>query len=320
MDSTAAGPSPTRTSAEPLPENIRSVQPGGGACYAIEMAWGRVRRAYLKTFRRGYVRRMAELREGDLRGAPHDVLDPRDLKFCGNLCSARWAPEHDPFAWRGRLPFVRWGLAELLLMGLPATVLVVVLVYSGRPWLAVVPGLLSALVVWFFRDPKRAVPTAPGLVVSPADGLVSEIVRLDHHEFVGGPAVRISIFLSVFNVHVNRSPVAARVVRLSYHPGKFINAMKPESAILNENMVIGLEETEFPYRRMIVRQIAGLLARKIVCDLKPDQEIGRGEKFGMIKLGSRTELVMPAEPGLTVDVAVGQKVAAGSTVMARYVG
>ena len=86
--------------AEPLPANIRGVQPGGGVCYSVEMAWGGVRRALLKTLRPGYVRRMAELREGDTRGAPHEILDPRDLKFCRNVCSARWAPEHDRFAWR----------------------------------------------------------------------------------------------------------------------------------------------------------------------------------------------------------------------------
>ncbi|MGC3966019.1 MAG: phosphatidylserine decarboxylase family protein [Pirellulales bacterium] len=318
MDSPAATSSPARAPAEPLPANIRGVQPGGGVCYSMEMAWGRVRRGYLRTFRRGYVRRMAELREGDLRGAPHDVLDPRDLKFCSNLCSARWAPEYDRFAWRGRLPFVRWGLAELLLMGLPLLGLTIVAALTPIPWLAIVPGIFLALIVWFFRDPYRDVPQAPGLVVSPADGVVSEVVNLDQHEFVGGPAVRISIFLSVFNVHVNRSPVAGRIVRLNYHPGKFVDARKPESAIINENMVIGLEETEYPYRRMSVRQIAGLLARKIVCDLKPEQQISRGYKFGMIKLGSRTELVIPAEPGLTIDVAVGTVVKAGSTVMARY--
>lgn len=318
MDSSAAVTQPAPTPAEPLAANIRGVQPGGGVCFSIEMAWGRLRRAFLKTFRRGYVRRMAELREGDLRGAPHDVLDPRDLKFCSNLCSARWAPEHDRFAWRGRLPFVRWGLAELLLMGLPLLALTIGAALAPWPWLAVVPGVFLGLIVWFFRDPRREIPQAAGLVVSPADGVVSEVLNLDHHEFVGGPAVRISIFLSVFNVHVNRSPAAARVVRLSYHPGKFVDARKPESSIINENMTICLEEPEFPYRRMVVRQIAGLLARKIVCDLKPDQQISRGYKFGMIKLGSRTELVIPAEPGLAIDVAVGTVVKAGETVMARY--
>src|SRR5262245_33087078 len=114
--STSADP---RTQPEPMPANIRSVQPGGGTCYAVEMAWGRWRRWWLRTFRRGYVQQMAELREGNDAGAPHPVLDPRDLKFCRNLCSARWSPEHDRFAWRGRLGIARWGWAELWLMALP---------------------------------------------------------------------------------------------------------------------------------------------------------------------------------------------------------
>ena len=162
-------------------------------------------------------------------------------------------------------------------------------------------------------------PTESGLVVSPADGKIAEITKLEHHEFIGGPAVRIGIFLSIFNVHLNRSPLDARVVRLRYHPGKFLNALNPESAILNENMVIGLEENAAPYRKLIVRQIAGLFARKIVCDLKPGQDVGRGEKFGMIKLGSRTELILPDEPGLTIATRVGEKVSAGSSVLAKFV-
>ncbi len=318
MDSSAATTSTSGAPAEPLPANIRGVQPGGGFCYSIEMVWGGARRALLKTLRPGYVRRMAELREGDTRGAPHEILDPRDLKFCRNVCSARWAPEHDRFTWRERLPFARWGLAELLLMSIPLAAIIVALAFTPWPWLTAFPGVVLALVVWFFRDPPRSVPAGPGIVVSPADGVIAEITSLDHHDFVGGPAVRIGIFLSIFNVHINRSPVEGRILRLSYHPGKFLNALNPESAILNENMVIGLEEAAAPHRRMIVRQIAGLFARKIVCDLKPDQRIGRGEKFGMIKLGSRTELVLPAEAGLAIEVKVGQKVSAGSTIFARY--
>ncbi|MBL9090011.1 MAG: phosphatidylserine decarboxylase family protein [Planctomycetaceae bacterium] len=300
-----------------MPENIRSVQPGGGFVYSIEMAWGYVRRGYLKTLRRGYVRNMAALRTGDASGAPHEILDPRDLKFCRNLCTARWADEDDAFLWREHVPFARWGLAELLLMSAPLVLLCWAFWITPLWWLAFGPAVVLGLVVWFFRDPHRLVPREPGQVVSPADGVVAEIAPLETHDFVGEPAVRIGIFLSIFNVHINRAPVAGRIVRLRYHPGKFLNALNPESAILNENMVVGLQETSAPYRKMVVRQIAGLFARKIVCDLKPGQDVRRGEKFGMIKLGSRTELILPAA-GLDVAVKVGQKVKAGSTVMARY--
>jgi len=180
------------------------------------------------------------------------------------------------------------------------------------------PAVLLALLVYFFRDPPRRVPREPGLVVSPADGTICEVTRLPHDEFLGGPAVRIGIFLSIFNVHLNRAPAAARVIALRYSPGEFLNALRPESALRNENMWIGLEEESPPHRRLVVRQISGAIARRIVCDLRPGEVIPRGHKFGMIKLGSRTELILPDAPGLHVEVEVAQKVKAGSTILARY--
>ncbi len=303
----------------PLPDNIRSVQPGGGVCYQIELAWGRWRRWFLKTFRRGYVRRMADCRRGDTAGAPHEILDPRDLKFCCNQCTAHWAVEDDPFRWRERLPFARWGLAELQIMGWPLLVATLLLASWGCWWryVAVVPAVVLGLVVYFFRDPWRAIPDEDDAIVSPADGTIAEITEVDHYDFFDGPAVRIGIFLSIFNVHVSRSPRAARVVEMHYKPGEFLNAMNPESALRNEFMWIGLEETDAPHRKLAVRAISGLIARRIVCVLKPGQMVARGEKFGMIKLGSRTELILPRDSVL-VDVAVGQKVQAGSTILARY--
>jgi len=311
--------SSNRNAPEPLPDNIRSVQPGGGVCYRIELAWGNVRRWYLRRFRSSYVARMAERMQGDRQGAPHAIIDPRDLKYCRNRCTARWNPPDDPFQWRDQLPIARWGLAEVLLMGVP---LVAVMVLTAlTPWpiriVAVVPAVLLGLVLFFFRDPRRQVPDQPGLVVAPADGKVVELTRLEEEPFVGGPAVRIGIFLSIFNVHLNRAPIDARVVRLDYHPGEFLNAINPASALRNEAMKIGLEEVESPHRRMIVRQISGLIARRIVCALRPGEVVRRGAVFGMIKLGSRTELVLPAIR-LSVDVSLGQKVQAGATVLAHY--
>ena len=151
--------------------------------------------------------------------------------------------------------------------------------------------------------------------VSPADGTVAEVAPLEHDEFIGGPAVRIGIFLSIFNVHLNRAPAAARVIALQYSPGEFLNALRPESALRNENMWIGMEEESPPHRRFVVRQISGAIARRIVCDLRPGEVVARGHVFGMIKLGSRTELIVPQEAGLEVRVRVGQKVKAGETVM-----
>jgi len=311
--------SPPRATPQPLPEDVLSVQPGGGVCYRIELAWGRWRRWYLKRFRGDYVRRMAALRRGSCEGAPHEILDPRDLKYCCNRCQCDWAVEDDPFAWRGRLPFARWGLAELQLMGWPLLCLTVFLAWYYW-YLAPLPGVVLCLVVWFFRDPPRRVAAGAGLMTSPADGKIVEVTRLEHDEWIGGPAVRIGIFLSILNVHVNRSPAACRVIGLRYSPGEFLSAVNPESALRNENMWIGLEETSAPHRRLVVRTIAGTLARRIVCTLSPGELVERGQKFGMIKLGSRTELILPAAENLKLEVQPGRRVKAGSSVLARYDG
>jgi phosphatidylserine decarboxylase len=303
----------------PLPPNIRSVQPGGGVCYSIELAWGQVRRWYLKTFRRDYVATMAELRRGDASGAPHEILDPRDLKYCSNLCTAHWAPEDDPFRWRSNLPFARWGLAELQLMGWPLFVAVLMIgsLHSPWRWTAIVPLVIFGLILYFFRNPWRHVPTDADAFISPADGVIAEVTEVDHYDFIDGPAIRIGIFLSIFNVHINRAPRAARVAAMHYKPGEFLNAMNPESAIRNEFMWIGFEDADQPSIKYAVRQISGLIARRIVCALRPGQTVRRGEDFGMIKLGSRTELILPRD-AVTVSAVVGQKVFAGSTILARF--
>jgi phosphatidylserine decarboxylase len=306
----------SRATPEPLPANIPSAQPGGGTCYRIELAWGRWRRAWLRRFRPRYVKAMQGRRQGDCAGAPHEILDPRDLKYCRNQCECSWAEADNPFRWRRRIPFAPWGAAELAIMGLPLLALTLAAGWF-RWYLAAPPAVGLFLVVFFFRNPPRRVPQTPGILVSPADGTIAEITPLDHDEFVGGPVVRIGIFLSIFNVHLNRSPAAARVISLCYSPGQFLNALKPESALKNENMWIGLEEEASPHRRLAVRQISGAIARRIVCDLRPGEVIARGHAFGMIKLGSRTELIVPADK-VQVEVKIGQKVKAGKTIFARY--
>ena len=309
---------------------ITSIQPGGGVIVKLERLWGCWRRFWLRTFRSGYVARMATLRQGDRNPCPHDVLDPRDLKFFRNQGGWHWKPEDDPFTRRDKIPFARAGLAELMVFTFltfgPAILLVVltlVLNWQGAAamisWTAVaVFSVCGGLVVWFFRDPMRTIPQGQGLVVSPADGKVDGIEEIEHDEFVAGPAVKISIFLSIFNVHINRMPIDARVIGLQYRRGKFLNAMRPESARENEQLAISLEGTGPERRRMIVRQITGAIARRIVNWLKPGDELACGEQFGMIKFGSRTELVIPREEGLQIRVEIGAKVNAGSTVFAEY--
>ena len=146
-----------RLQPEPVPDNLVSVQPGGGVCYQVELAWGRLRRAYLRTFRPGYVRRMAELRRGSTAGAPHEILDPRDLKYCRNRCQCDWDPVDDPFRWRDRLPFARWGLAELQLMGCPLAALAAV--GAWYHWsLALAPSRSAVVCVVFLS--RSAAPRA----------------------------------------------------------------------------------------------------------------------------------------------------------------
>jgi phosphatidylserine decarboxylase len=311
---------------EPMDPQITSIQPGGGVVVRLELAWGYVRRAYLKWCRPGYVARMAALRRGTKNACPFEVLDPRDVKFFRNQEGYWWASDDDPFAWRERLPFARVGLAELWLISGAFFGIA-----GGCAWGAIrihplfcggtaIAFFLGACIVWFFRNPRRPIPQEPGLVVSPADGKIVHVEELPHDDFIGGPAVLIGIFLSVFNVHINRTPVAARVIGLHYRKGKFLNALRPESARENEQLAVRIEATRAPYRRMVVRQITGAIARRIVCWIKPGDELAAGEQFGMIKLGSRTELVFPREKGLEIVARMGQTVKAGTSVLARYTG
>jgi len=320
----------SRRPPEPMDPRLTDIQPGGGVVIRLEQAWGRWRRWYLKTFRRRYVERMAGLRQGEENRCPHEVLDPRDLKFHQNQGGWHWAAEDDPFTWRDRIPFAREGLAELLVFS--------VLFFGAAglfgwaaTWLgpgtvgSIVCGLLSAtaavfgiLIVWFFRDPSREIPQGTGLVVSPADGKIVTIEEIEHDEKIGGPAVLIGIFLSIFSVHINRMPIAGRIIGLRYREGKCLNALRPESARENEQLAVFLEGSESPHRPMIVRQITGAIARRIVCRLKPGDELTAGERFGMIKLGSRTELLLPREEGLKICVRKGQAVKAGLTEIAVY--
>lgn len=309
---------------QPHDSQIHCVQPGGGVCMRIELFWGHIRRFYLKTFRRGYIRRMAATRKGDANQCPWDVLDPRDLKFYANQPGYYWDPQDDPFTGRESYGFARAGLAEMVIFSsilIPFLVLLVYLALHGSLWswiVALVPFLLQTEVIWFFRNPKRVVPEGPGTVVSPADGKIDLIEEIEHDDVIDGPAIKIAIFLSVFNVHINRVPVACTVFASRYRQGKFLSALKPESAWENERLELWLESTETPHRVMRVRQITGQLARRIVCWAKTGETFSRGAQFGMIKLGSRTELIIPREKGLEVLVKLGDKVQAGSTVFARY--
>jgi phosphatidylserine decarboxylase len=302
------------------PTPITSAQPGGGFCYALEQAWGRFRRGFLRRFRPGYVRRMQALRQGACPNCPHDIIDPRDLKFARPVCGYWFRPEDDAFAWRGRLRLAREGLAELFffsaLFAALTTVFCFLAVFIHPVLYASVPviGLLWLFVISFFRDPERVIPTDPTVLVSPADGTVTHVEEVDDADFPGGRAFRISIFLSVFNVHVNRTPRSAKVTRLQYFPGEFLDARAGECGARNEQLWIDLQDgaTSVPIR---VKQIAGAIARRIVCWLKVGEEVKAGERLGMIKFGSRTDVLLPVTAVEKALVKVGDAVRGGSTIL-----
>jgi len=151
--------------------------------------------------------------------------------------------------------------------------------------------------------------------VAPADGKVVEIAEVDEPNFIQGRAIRISIFLSVFNVHINRSPCSGLVRKLHYRPGRFRNALLAASSEENESNSIGIERDDAGSTRIVVRQIAGAIARRIVCSCNEGDRVKKGERVGMIKFGSRTELYVSADARFKPEVHVGQNVKAGSTVM-----
>jgi phosphatidylserine decarboxylase len=218
-----------------------------------------------------------------------------------------------------KLPIAKWGWKDLNLFGWPLVALILFCLLLGAPWhwLAVVPAIVLVWLISFFRDPPRLIPADDRTIVAPADGTIVDVTTLPHYEFIGGPAVRVGIFLSIFNVHINRAPAAGRVLEMHYHPGEFLNALNPESAERNEFMWIGMEHLENPPVRFAVRQISGMLARRIVCPLEVGVTLPRGAKFGMIKLGSRTELIVPAG-AVEITVKVGDKIRAGSDIVAHW--
>jgi len=176
----------------------------------------------------------------------------------------------------------------------------------------IVPVLLALFFLWFFRDPRRAIPAGVGLIVSPGDGLVTETASIATSE---GPRQRISIFLSVFDVHVNRAPIGGVLSHVRYQKGKFLNAMNPASAERNEqNAVTVRGEGADAGIEITFKQIAGLLARRIVFNFKEGQAVERGQRVGLIKFGSRVDVVLPA--GAALRVKVGQRVKGGASVLA----
>ena len=181
--------------------------------------------------------------------------------------------------------------------------------WLGGPWLAGLPLLLAAFFLWFFRDPERVIPSEAGLIVSPADGKVTDVSAT---QLQGSPATRISIFLNVFDVHVNRSPISGVIKDVVYRKGQFRNAMDAASADANEQTIITVQSEGMT---VVFKQIAGLIARRIVFNHKAGDRLVRGQRVGLIKFGSRTDVIFPSPAELRVKI--GDRVKGGSSVLAR---
>ena len=209
---------------------------------------------------------------------------------------------------REGLPFIFGALAIAI-----AAFIVALTRRSWPLWLlALLLTVVALWVAYFFRDPERTGERGDKLIISPADGRISHIVEVDEPSFIHGRAIRISVFMNVFNVHVNRYPVSGRVRYLHYNPGKFLNAASEKSSLENEQMSVGIESNG---RRILVRQIAGLIARRIVTYSKDGDVAQQGTRFGLIRFGSRVDVFVPL--GSKVLVRIGDKPAAGTTVLAE---
>ena len=209
-----------------------------------------------------------------------------------------------PFnGWKEGFPFYAPVLAAAVLLGF----------FPVIGWFAPVVALLGVCMALFFRDFPRTISAADHEVVSPADGTVVAIEDLDESPHYDGPTRRVSIFLSVFNAHLNRAPFPGTVTAVKYAPGLFKDARLAETSQVNESNAVWMETPRGP---MTIRQISGAVARRIVCPVGVGTSLTKGEKFGMIRFGSRTELYLPA--GTEVTVTLNQSVYAGTTVMARF--
>jgi len=213
-----------------------------------------------------------------------------------------------------RIPLTPHGLRELALFG-GCLVALTVGGWFLHPWAALPPLLLTVFVFSFFRDPERKPVGGPEVAVAPADGRVTDIEVVDEPDVIGGKALRIGIFLSVFNVHVNRVPLDGKVRLLRFQRGAFHDARSAACKEENEYNLVGFDGPRGPFA---VRQVTGLVARRIICTLHEGDEVARGQRMGMIKFGSRTELFVPADAKVKVEVEVGQKVRGALSTLLRY--
>ena len=195
-----------------------------------------------------------------------------------------------------------------------AAFVTLILALLGMTWLTVVGLVVTFCFCGFFRDPDRVIPNQSEAIVSPADGKVISVSPVDHTPFFDGSCHKISIFMSVFNVHVNRIPFDGKVKKVGYHPGKFFSANLDKASLQNEHNAVFLETEDG--KALCFVQVAGLIARRIICKVQPGDEVRKGQRFGMICFGSRLDVYLPHD--VDIKTSVGDKVKAGSSVIGRF--
>jgi phosphatidylserine decarboxylase len=201
--------------------------------------------------------------------------------------------------------FAKEGIPFVLIL-----LILVVIIAFLIPMIVVIPLMLLFFVLFFFRDPERKISSTPQQILSPADGQVMAITEYEDTEYFNARVKKVTIFLSVLNVHINRSPIAGKVIYLKYKAGKFLPAYREEAGLVNERNTIGIENNQL---KVFVHQIAGILARRIVCQSKVGDQLEQGQRFGLIKFGSCTEIIVPAH--VEIIVKKNQKVKAGISVL-----
>jgi phosphatidylserine decarboxylase len=208
-----------------------------------------------------------------------------------------------------RIPVAREGYPFIL----AAVVVTALIWFLSSGWLFSIALLATVFVISFFRDPERDIPGDPDSIVSPADGKVIKVERLREERLLKDEALKVSIFMNIFDVHVNRTPVSGRVVNIIYNPGRFFSANLDKASFENEQNALLVEEAR---GRLVLNQIAGLVARRIVCRIREGTELRKGERIGMVMFGSRVDLYLPLNTNVIVKV--GDRVKAGSSVLGYW--
>ena len=221
----------------------------------------------------------------------------------------------NPHSWpdppgQSAFPVARAGYPPIL----GAAFVTVIFALLGMTYLALLGLVVTFCFCGFFRDPDRVIPNQPDAIVSPADGKVISVGPVDDTSFYEGSCLKISIFMSVFNVHVNRIPFDGKVKKVGYHPGKFFSANLNKASLQNEHNAVFLETPAG--KPLCTVQVAGLIARRIICKVQPGDEMRKGQRFGLICFGSRLDVYLPDD--VETKVSVGDKVKAGSSVIGRF--